>query len=178
MSLIIKYNPKPHVHTHKDVDVHCIFREVREICVEMQKNTRQPAQHLIDEIHRSMKNLLQLLDEEQNQEIRLKSTQTDSDDESLNSPLSFTWIAGHKDSTGNFSQGSVEKRIQPKNATPNIPPQTITDQSISSQANDKRRHQNRQQKMVVRIAKIQTNSTDIPFATFRQIHKNHEFTQS
>jgi len=38
----------------------------------MQKNTRQPAQHMIDEIYRCTNELLQQIDEERHQEIRLK----------------------------------------------------------------------------------------------------------
>jgi len=67
----------------------------------MQKNKLQPVQYLIDEIHQSTKHLLQLLDEERNQEIRLSSIRACSSNDPPNSPISFTWIAGHMNLIGN-----------------------------------------------------------------------------
>jgi len=46
----------------------------------MQKNTRQPAQHMIDEIHRCTNELLQQIDKERHQEIRLKPPTDEEND--------------------------------------------------------------------------------------------------
>jgi len=75
----------------------------------MQKNKLQPVQYLIDEIHQSTKYLLQLLDEERNQEIRLSSMRAYSSNDPPDSPISFTWIAGHMDSIGNKRADTLAK---------------------------------------------------------------------
>jgi len=90
----------------------------------MQKNKLQPAQYLIDEIHRSTKYLLQLLDEERNQEIRLRSMRACSSDDPPNSPISFTWIAGHMDSIGNERADTLAKDASENGSSPKtkLPP--------------------------------------------------------
>ena len=73
----------------------------------MQKNTRQPAQYLLDEIHKGTKKLLHQIEEEQQQEIRLRPP--DDGNVTPHSPISFTWIAGHRDSTGNERADTLAK---------------------------------------------------------------------
>jgi len=75
----------------------------------MQKNTRQPAHHMIDEIHRCTNELLQQIDEERHQEIRLKPPMDEENDNNSSSLISFTWIAGHRDSIGNERAGALAK---------------------------------------------------------------------
>jgi len=90
----------------------------------MQKNKLQPVQYPIDEIHRSTKHLLQLLDEERNQEIRLSSMRAHSSDDPPDSPISFTWIAGHMNSIGNKRADALAKDTSENGSSPKtkLPP--------------------------------------------------------
>jgi len=90
----------------------------------MQKNKLQPARYLIDEIHRSTKHLLQLLDEERSQEIRPRSTRARSNDDPPDSPISFTWIASHMNSIGNERAGTLAKDASENGSSPKtkLPP--------------------------------------------------------
>jgi len=65
----------------------------------IQNNARQPAQYLIDEIHRTADALQGHLEDErqQDQPYRL-GNETEAESHEL---ISFTWVAGHMDSVGN-----------------------------------------------------------------------------
>jgi len=65
----------------------------------MQNNSRQPTQYLIDEIHRCTNKLQLFLDNERRQD--LIHPQPNNLDANRGTQLSFTWVAGHMNSTGN-----------------------------------------------------------------------------
>jgi len=58
----------------------------------MQNNSRQPAQYLIDEIHRSTEELRRFLDDERRQDMAHR--QRNDTDTTHNTTLSFTWWQG------------------------------------------------------------------------------------
>ena len=65
----------------------------------MQNNARQPAQYLIDEVHHTTSTLRSHLEDEQQQDQPYRPR--DGSEKEPHTPISFTWVAGHMDSTGN-----------------------------------------------------------------------------
>jgi RNase H len=81
----------------------------------MQNNDRQPAHYLIDEIHRCTRELRQKRNDRQNQQNvnRLDEPEKGSD-------ISFTWVAGHMNSTGNERADELAKEaVEHGSSTPN-----------------------------------------------------------
>ena len=87
----------------------------------MQNNARQPAQYLIDKIHRTTEELQRHLKNEQLQDrpYRLRNDMNEINSE----PISFTWVAGHMESIGKERADILAKEVaefksSPKNELP------------------------------------------------------------
>jgi hypothetical protein len=82
----------------------------------MQNNARQPAQYLIDEIHRSTKGLCLYKDNERR--YNLLNRTPDNANRTSNTTLSFTWVAGHMNSIGNERADALAKEAAEFGSSP------------------------------------------------------------
>jgi len=147
----------------------------------MQNNSRQPAQYLIDEIHRSTEELRPFLDDERRQDpVHRPRNDTDA---THNTSLSFTWVAGHMDLTSNeradaLTKEAAEYGSSPENSLPiflrrQLPISiSVIKQSISTNIKQLTR------KWWQKSPRFKKNEAYRPLTSIEPIPKNNELTQS
>ena len=108
-SHLAEAHPRPAATTNFSIDNQAAIQS-------MQNNSRQPAQYLIDEIHRCTE-VLQRSKTARQQQQEENQEEYNPDGKAISS-ISFTWVAGHEGSTGNERSDTLAKEAAQHGSSP------------------------------------------------------------
>ena len=108
-SHLAEAHPRPAATTNFSIDNQAAIQS-------MQNNSRQPAQYLIDEIHRCTEALQRMKTVHQQQQEGIREEHNPNGE--TTSSISFTWVAGHAGSTGNKRADTLAKEAAEHGSSP------------------------------------------------------------